>query len=65
MITTNERNVCVNVTRSFEGVAEEQSAGFAGLDAATLTPLFVGVGSMGLGFVGLGVAIADAAKASD
>ncbi len=65
MITTKQSNVCVNVTRSFEGVAEQQTAGFAGLDSTVLTPLFVGVGSMGLGFVGLGVAIADAAKASD
>lgn len=64
MISTKDQSVCVNVTRSFEGTVE-QSAGLFGIETGALTPLFVGVGSMGFGFIGLGVAIADSDKASD
>ncbi len=63
MISAVDKNVCVNVVKTFEGVAEE-TAGFAGLEAAALTPFFVGVGSMGFGFVGVGVAVAEELKAS-
>lgn len=58
VISSTDQKVCINVVKTFEGTAEE-TAGFAGLDTAALTPFFVGVGSMGFGFVGLGVAVVE------
>lgn len=63
-ISAKGQNVCVEVTKSYMGTTE-QSAGLLGLDTAAMTPLFVGAGSMGFGFVGLGVAVTDTDKASD
>ena len=64
MISAVDKKVCVNVVKAFEGVAEE-TAGFPGLDSAALTPLYVGAGSMGLGFLGVGIAVAGDKKVSD
>ena len=64
-ISTQNQNVCVNVTKSYMGTTEQSTGFIAGLESAALTPLFVGAGSLGLGFIGLGVAVADELKASD
>ncbi|NNF79592.1 MAG: hypothetical protein HKN05_16335 [Rhizobiales bacterium] len=65
-ISTQNENVCVNVTKSYMGTAEQSAGLLAGLDSAALTPFLVGVGSLGFGFIGLGVAVADELdKASD
>ncbi|MCP5076008.1 MAG: hypothetical protein GY947_22285 [Rhodobacteraceae bacterium] len=65
-ISTQNQNVCVNVTKSYMGTAEQSTGFLAGLESTTLTPLLVGAGSLGFGFIGLGVAVADELdKASD
>ncbi len=64
-ISAMEKGACVKVTKSFEGTAEQSAGLLAGIDSAILTPIFVGVGSMGFGFVGLVVAVTDTNKASD
>lgn len=64
-ISAMDQNACVKVTKSFEGTAEQSAGLLAGLDSAILTPIFVGVGSLGFGFVGLVVSVTDTDKASD
>ncbi|MEM8686273.1 MAG: hypothetical protein AAGF81_03025 [Pseudomonadota bacterium] len=64
-ISAMDKNACVKVSKSFEGTAEQSAGLLGGIDSAILTPIFVGVGSMGFGFVGLVVSVTDTDKASD
>ena len=64
-ISSIDGGACVKLTKSFEATADQSAGLLAGIDSAILTPIMVGIGSMGFGFVGLVVAVTDTDKASD